>query len=52
MGMRTKSWTDTTIAQFIEELNEYIKWYSEERIKLSLGGMSSIDYRRSLGLDF
>ncbi|MDX9918359.1 MAG: IS3 family transposase [Gudongella sp.] len=44
------SWTDTTIAQFIEELNEYIKWYSEERIKLSLGGMSPVDYRRSLGL--
>lgn len=46
------SWTDTTIAQFIEELNEYIKWYSEDRIKLSLGGMSPIDYRRSLGLAF
>jgi transposase InsO family protein len=46
------SWTDTTIAQFIEELNEYIKWYSEDRIKLSLGGMSPIDYGRSLGLAF
>jgi transposase InsO family protein len=46
------SWTDTTITQFIEELNEYIKWYSEDRIKLSLGGMSPIDYGRSLGLAF
>jgi len=31
------SWADITIAQFVKELNEYIKWYSEERIKLSPG---------------
>ncbi|MDD3393957.1 MAG: IS3 family transposase, partial [Anaerotignum sp.] len=28
----------------------YITWYSEKRIKMSLGGMSPLDYRRSLGL--
>ncbi|MBQ7058838.1 MAG: IS3 family transposase, partial [Firmicutes bacterium] len=28
----------------------YIHWYSERRIKLSLGGMSPIQYRKSLGL--
>ena len=44
------SWTDFTIGQFIEELDKYIKWYAEKRIKLSLGGMSPLDYRRSLGL--
>ena len=44
------SWTDVTIGQFIEELDKYIKWYAEKRIKLSLGGMSPLDYRRSLGL--
>ena len=25
-------------------------WYNEERIKMSLGGMSPLEYRRSLGL--
>lgn len=44
------SWTDVTTKQFINVLNEYIKWYAEKRIKLSLGGMSLLDYRRSLGL--
>ena len=44
------SWTGVTIGQFIEELDKYIKWYAEKRIKLSLGGMSPLDYRRSLGL--
>jgi hypothetical protein len=44
------SWTGVTIDQFIEELDKYIRWYAEKRIKLSLGGMSPLDYRRSLGL--
>jgi len=43
------SWTGVTIDQFIEQLDIYIKWYAEKRIKLSLGGMSPLDYRRSLG---
>ena len=43
------SWNDVTIEQFIDILNEYIKWYAEKRIKLSLGGISPLDYRRSLG---
>lgn len=36
--------------EFIKILNEYIHWYAEKRIKLSLGGMSPIQYRQSLGL--
>ena len=40
----------TTIAQFIEELDAYIRWYNEGRIKLSLGYLSPIEYRESLGL--
>ncbi|MBE5966281.1 MAG: hypothetical protein E7255_04870, partial [Lachnospiraceae bacterium] len=35
---------------FIEELNQYIRWYNEKRIKMSLGAMSPLQYRRSLGL--
>ncbi len=39
-----------SVEQFIKHLNNYIRWYAEERIKISLGGMSPLDYRRSLGL--
>ena len=45
-----QSWKDVTIEEFITILDEYIHWYSEKRIKLSLGGMSPLQYRRSLGL--
>jgi len=44
------SWTDVSIVQFIKQLDEYIRWYAEKRIKLSLGGMSPLEYRTSLGL--
>ena len=43
-------WKDVSIDEFIIILDEYIHWYSEKRIKLSLGGMSPLQYRRSLGL--
>ncbi len=44
------SWTGVTCDQFIELLYEYIRCYAETRIKLSLGGMSPLNYRKSLGL--
>ena len=40
----------TTVEQFIERLDSYICWYNEERIKISLGFLSPIEYRVSLGL--
>lgn len=45
-----RSWQGVSIQQFIEELNEYLNWYNEHRIKISLGAMSPVDYRRSIGL--
>ena len=45
-----KSWTGISIEAFISELDAYIRWYNEKRIKLKLGGMSPLAYRRSLGL--
>lgn len=44
------SWAGVTIDQFIDQLDEYIRWYAEKRIKISLRGMSPLAYRRSLGL--
>lgn len=43
-------WRAFTLAQFIDAVDAYIHWYNETRIKLSLGGRSPIEYRRSLGL--
>lgn len=44
------SWNGVSIKEFIDILDEYLVWYNEERIKLSLGAMSPVDYRQSLGL--
>lgn len=45
-----RDWRAFTAAQFIDEVNAYIRWYNETRIKMSLGGRSPIEYRKSLGL--
>lgn len=44
------SWKDISVESFIEAVNMYIRWYNETRIKESLGWMSPMQYRRSLGL--
>lgn len=45
-----KNWQGVSIPQFIEHLEQYLIWYNEKRIKVSLGNMSPMEYRRSLGL--
>lgn len=45
-----RSWADVSIDEFIERLDNYIHWYAEDRIKMSLGGLSPLQYRRKLGL--
>ena len=45
-----RNWQATTIEQFIEVVDSYIRWYNEKRIKISLGSLSPIEYRESLGL--
>lgn len=45
-----RSWRNVTIESFIQQVDEYIHWYNEERIKISLGTMSPVEYRLSLGL--
>lgn len=51
-----RSWTNISTEDFIKRLNDYIIWYNtkriKERIKESLGYMSPIDYRKSLGLSW
>lgn len=45
-----KKWTGVSIDEFITILNNYLVWYNEKRIKVSLGGCSPMEYRHSLGL--
>ena len=45
-----RSWQGISISAFIDELNRYMIWYREKRIKQSLGAMSPIEFRKSLGL--
>ena len=45
-----RSWMSVTTRQFIAELDQYIHWYNEKRIKISLGSMSPAEYRQILGL--
>lgn len=45
-----RSWQDTSIDQFIAMVDGYIRWYNEKRIKVSLGSLSPLEYRASLGI--
>ena len=45
-----RSWNDINVSEFINILDEYMHWFSEKRIKMSLGGMSPLEYRQKLGL--
>ncbi len=37
----------TSMEVFIKDLNEYIEYYNNERIKLGLNGKSTVQYRKS-----
>ncbi|MBQ2884764.1 MAG: IS3 family transposase [Alphaproteobacteria bacterium] len=45
-----RDWRNTSIDEFINELNNYIIWYNEERVKESLNYLSPMKYRHFLGL--
>jgi transposase InsO family protein len=45
-----RSWQDHTVDQFIQIVDSHIRWYNEKRIKISLGSLSPIEYRLSLGI--
>ena len=45
-----RSWAGVSIEEFIAILDDYLQWYNEKRIKMSLGAMSPLEYRRNLGL--
>jgi transposase InsO family protein len=46
----SRDWQAISTDQFIEVVDSYIRWYNEKRIKISLGALSPMEYRESLGL--
>lgn len=42
------NWQSTTIEQFIEAVDTYIRWYNEKRINASLGRLSPVEYWHKL----
>ena len=45
-----EKWDKNSVEEFISIINQYMQWYRDKRIKLSLGGLSPMEYRRSLGI--
>ncbi len=45
-----RDWKGVDYETFVAMLDEYIIYYNEKRIKKSLGWMSPVEYRQSLGL--
>ena len=46
-----RNWQDVSVDQFIGTVDAYIRWYNEKRIKISLGSLSPVEYRASLGIN-
>lgn len=44
-----RNWNKYSIEEFIQEVDDYMHWYCKERNKSTLGGLSPLEYRRSMG---
>ncbi len=45
-----RPWSGISVDEFMTILNDYLIWYNTKRIKKSLGYLSPIEYRKSIGL--
>ena len=45
-----RNWIGVTMDSFMDTLDKYLQWYNLARIKMSLGAMSPVQYRLSIGL--
>lgn len=43
-----RSWQGVTLENFMQQIEAYMIWYRDERIKLSLGGLSPAEFRRKM----
>ena len=47
-GKPTQS--NVTIEESISQIEEYMVWYRDKHIKMSLGGLSPMEYRKRMGI--
>ncbi len=45
-----RNWQQVPLDECMRQIDTYIRWYNETRIKLSLGRRSPVEYRQALGL--
>ena len=45
-----RSWAGWSMEEFMSEVDRYIHWYNERRIKTSHGGLSPVRYREKLDI--
>ena len=45
-----RDWTGVSLDELRRKIDDYMEWCNAKRIKRSLGSMSPLQYRRSLGL--
>ena len=45
-----EDWSGWSVETLMAETDAYIRWHNGRRIKLTLSGMSPVEYRASLGL--
>jgi putative transposase len=45
-----RDWQDVQLDEFMRQIDVYIRWYNEKRIKVSLERRSPIEHRQALGL--
>ena len=43
-----RSWQGVTLENFMQQIEAYMILYRDERIKLSLGGLSPAEFRRKM----
>lgn len=43
-----RDWREASLDYLMKQLDEYIQWYNQKRIKLSLGAKSPVEYRLNL----
>ncbi|HCO9937786.1 TPA: IS3 family transposase, partial [Escherichia coli] len=46
-----RKWSGITPEKFMQQVDTYIRWYNERRIKLSPGAVSPKMYRQQCGLE-
>lgn len=45
-----RSWQGVTLENFMQQIESYMVWYRDTRIKLSLGGLSPAEFRTKMGI--